>query len=588
VHLLRTKLLGLLTILSLTALAMQASSVQDFLHSTAEPGRRGGRLVIAQSAEPKTLNPVIAIDQPSRNVIRRTTADLIHINRYTQKSEPALAKSWTASADGKTFTLQLRRGLHFSDGAPFDADDVIFSFKVYLDEKVHSPQRDLLLISGQPIKVEKLDAYTVRFAFPAPYAAAERVFDEIPMLPRHLLEKDYEQGNIARVWNVNTTPDKIAGMGPFRFKQFAAGERIVLERNPYYWKVDSKGQQLPYLDELIFLAVPTQDAQVIRFEAGDTQIINTLSAENFAALFKDQQSHGFKLYDVGPGLEYNFLMFNLNDGLESKLPEIARKQRWFNNVLFRQAVSAAIDRETIVRLVYRGRGAPVITPVSPGNKLWIDTAIRIPQHSVSGSKELLRQAGFSWKPDGTLIDSGNQPVEFTILVSSSNTQRVQMATLVQDDLRQVGMKVSVVTMEYRAALDRILSSHDYETALIGWGSGDVDPTSEMNIFMSSGESHLWHLDEKKPATTWEAEIDQLMQKQMVTMKYVPRKKMFDRVQEILAQQLPIVCLASPHILTGARENIGNFRPAILDHYTLWNSDELFWRTGTESTNGRKR
>src|ERR1700690_4297860 len=127
------------------------------------PGRAGGKLVIALRSEPKTLNPVLAQDAPSRDVIRCLTADLIHINRGSQKTEPALAKSWTASRDGRQYTLRLRRGLRFSDGQPLDADDVVFSFQVYLDEKIDSPERDLLVVGGKPISVQKIDQYTVRF-----------------------------------------------------------------------------------------------------------------------------------------------------------------------------------------------------------------------------------------------------------------------------------------------------------------------------------------------------------------------------------------------------------------------------------------
>ena len=199
--------------------------------------------MIAQRSEPRTFNPVVAVDQNSYGVNARMMADLIHINRATQKTEPALAKSWTASKDGTQFTLKLRRGLRFSDGAPFDADDVLFSFKVYLDEQVHSSQRDLLIISGKPITLQKIDPYTVRFTFPAPYSAAERVFDGLAMLPRHLLEKEYQEGKINQAWTLNTPPEKMAGLGAFRLKQVVPGDRVVLERNPYYWKIDAKGQK---------------------------------------------------------------------------------------------------------------------------------------------------------------------------------------------------------------------------------------------------------------------------------------------------------------------------------------------------------
>jgi peptide/nickel transport system substrate-binding protein len=554
----------------------QTATQEDLFHTTSEAGIRGGKLVIAQRSEPRTLNPVVAIDQNALGINARLQADLIHINRATQKTEPALAKSWTVSKDGTVFTLKLRRGIRFSDGQPFDADDVLFSFQMYLDEKVHSSQRDLLIISGKSTKVEKLDAYTVRFTFPLPYSAAERAFDGLAILPRHLLEKDYQEGKIGQAWTLNTPPEKIAGLGAFRLRQVVPGDRVVLERNPYYWKVDNKGQRLPYLDELTFVVVPTQDAQVIRFQAGDSPIISGLSADNYAALEAEQKARHFKLYDAGPGLEYNFLMFNLNEDTDGRLPEVARKQKWFRDTRFRQAVSSAIDRAGIVRLIYRNRAAVLATHVSPGNKAWFDSSVPVPVRSLPRARELLKAAGFSWKPDNTLVDSSGQPVEFTILVSSSNTQRGQIATLIQDDLKAIGIAAHVVPLEARSANDRVLNSHDYDAIVMGLVSGDADPTPDMNILESNGQTHLWHMGEKKPATPWEAELDQLMQKQLVTLNYQERKKIYDRVQEVLAQQLPMVYLASPNILVGAQENLGNFHPAIIEQYTFWNAEELFW------------
>lgn len=556
----------------------QGSAQEDLLRTTSEAGNRGGKLVIAQRSEPRTFNPLMAVDQNSQGVIARMMADLVHINRATQKTEPAVAKAWAISKDGTQITVKLRRGLHFSDGAPFDADDVLFTCKVYLDEKVHSPQRDLLTIAGKPITVQKLDAYTVRFTFPAPYSSAERVFDSVAILSRHLLEKDYQEGKIAQAWTLNTPPEKIVGLGAFRLKQVVPGDRIVLERNPYYWKIDSKGQRLPYLDELTFVVVPTQDAQVIRFQAGESQIISGLSADDFTVLESQQKTRRFQLYDAGPSMEYNFLMFNLNEDTAGRFPEIVRKQKWFRDVRFRQAVSAAIDRQGILRLVYHNRGAALATHVNPGNKEWFNTAIPIPVRSLPKARELLKAAGFSWKPDGALVDAGGQPVEFTILVSSSNTQRVQIATLVQDDLKQVGITVHVVPMEGRSTNDRLLNSHDYEAIVTGIARGDADPTSDNNVLMSNGQTHVWNLGEKTPATPWEAEIDQLMQKQLATLNYQQRKKAYDRVQAILAEQLPMVYLVSPNILVGAQEDLGNFHPAIIEQYTFWNADELFWHT----------
>ncbi len=540
-------------------------------------GHPGGRVVLALRSEPKTLNPVLAEDAASQEVIRCVTADLIDINRKTQKTEAALAKSWTVSPDGKQYTLHLRRGIRFSDGRPLTADDVVFSFQLYLDEKIDSPQRDLLIVGGKPISVEKIDSDTVRFTLAQPYAAADRLFDGFAILPRHLLESAYTSGSFSQAWNISMPASQFAGLGPFQLKEYVPGERIVLDRNPYYWKQDRSGNRLPYLNEIVFLFVSSEDAQAIRFQAGDTDILDRFSADNFAVLAKQQTARHYHLDDLGPGLEYNFLFFNLNDLGPKVSPDIARKQVWFQDARFRQAVSAAIDREAIVRLVYNGRATPLWTQVTPGNKLWIDPNIPHPARSLAHARDLLKAAGFSWKSDGTLVDSKGGPVEFSIITSSSNAQRVKIATLIQNDLSQLGMNVHVVSLEFHAMVDRLLNTHDYEAAIMGLASGDADPNAEINVWMSNGDTHLWHPNESKPATPWEAEIDRLMQQQLVTLDYAKRKRLYDRVQQIIAEQLPVICLVSPNILVGASDRVVNFQPAILDPYTLWNIDELYVR-----------
>lgn len=549
-------------------------------------GRYGGHLTVGQRAEPKTLNPVIVTDTVSREVIGRLNADLIEINRATQQTEPALAKSWKTSPDGRIFTLQLRRGIRFSDGHAFDADDVIFSFVVYMDENIDSPQRDLLIIDGKPMTVAKTGPYTVQFTLPRPYAAAERIFDGLAMLPRHLLEKPYREGKFAQAWSLNAQPSEIAGLGPFRLKQYVPGQRIVVERNPYYWKVDRENHRLPYLDEMVFLFVGTENAQVLRFEAGETDIISRLSSENFNLLAHEGTRVSSQLADLGPSLEYNFVVFNQNDLNGKKLDAIARKQVWFRDLKFRQAVNAAIDRDGIVRLVYGTRGTPLWGNVGPGNKLWINQAISHPQRSLDTARQLLKSAGFSWNKNRQLVDSSGEIVDFTIVTSSSNAQRMKMATLLQDDLSHLGMQVHVVPLEFRALIDRVFQSFDYDAAIMGLGGGDADPNPEMNVWMSSGTSHLWNLGEKQPATDWEREIDQLMQRQMVELDYNQRKRMYDRVQQIISENLPFIFLATPNTLAGADGRVGNFHPAVLDPNTLWNADELYIRGGLESAGTR--
>jgi peptide/nickel transport system substrate-binding protein len=566
------------------ARAQRNSSQEELLVLPGEIGRPGGRLVLSLRGEPKTLNPLIAADARSREVIGVTQADLVHINRATQLTEPALAKSWKISPDGLTYTLVLRKGLKFSDGQPMDADDVLFSFRVYLDENTHAPQRDLLIVGDKPIAVRKIDAQTVVFQLAKPYGVGERLFDGLAILPRHLLEKPFQEGKLGQIGSLNAAANQWAGLGPFRLKEYVAGQRLVLERNPYYWKSDGKNNRLPYLDELVFLFVPNADAQVLKFQSGETDIISQLGAENFSVL--SRQQNGYTVVDAGPGLEYNFLFFNLNDLGEKASADLQRKQKWFREVKFRQAVSAAADREAIVRLVYQGRGTPLWGLVTPGNKRWNDPNLPHPSRSLDRARVLLKEAGFSWvtAPNGesTLQDSDRKPVEFSILTSSTNADRSKMAALLQDDLKQLGMRVQVVPMEFRSLLDRVTQTKEYDACIMGVASYDADPNSDINVWLSSGGTHLWNPSQSHPATPWEAEIDRLIEDQMSARTFDQRKKLYDRAQEILAEYQPLIFLASPDILAGAKNSVGNFHPAVLEPYVLWNVEQLYLKNGREN------
>jgi peptide/nickel transport system substrate-binding protein len=461
---------------------------------------------------------------------------------------------------------------------------VLFTFRVYQDEAVHATQRDLLIVGGKPIALRKVDARTVTFTLARPYGVGERMFDGLMILPRHLLEAAYKEGKLAQSGGLGTAASQWAGLGPFRLKEYVAGQRLVLERNPYYWKTDEQGNRLPYLDEIVFFFVSSADAQVLRFQSGETDMISRLGAENFAVL--SRQARDYTMADAGPGLEYNFLFFNLND-LGDKAPaEMARKQGWFRAEKFRQAISFAIDREAIVRLVYLGRGAALWGPVTPGNRRWANAAITYPGRSLDKSRHLLAEAGFRLvtgeNGEQELVDADGKAVEFSIITSSSNADRAKMAALIQDDLKQLGMRVQVVPLELRSLIDRVTQTKEYDACVLSIASFDADPNSDLNVWLSSGGMHLWNPSQQRPATEWEAEIDRLMEQQLAAANYAQRKKLYDRVQQILTERQPMIFLASPDVLVGAKKSIGNFHPAVLEPYVLWNIDQLYQRNGAEN------
>jgi peptide/nickel transport system substrate-binding protein len=554
-----------------------AWAAEDLLTLPGVSGRPGGRLVSGERNEPKTLNPIFATDVYSKNIIHKMMADLIRINRSTLKTEPSVAKSYTVSRDGLHYVLELRQGLKFSDGHPFDADDVVFTFQVYLDPVVKAPQRSLWIFGGKPVVVRKLGPHRVAFDMPQANAVGERIFDSVPMLPRHLLEKSYKDGKLKEAWNLRTPPGEIAGLGPFRLKEYLPGQRMVLERNPHYWKKDAAGNRLPYLAELTFAFAGAEDMQVMRFQAGESDTISRIAPKDSAVLQRDAARRGYTVHDGGPGFEYSFLFFNLNDSASPQAP--------WRKLGFRKAVAAAIDHAALVRLVYQGFAAPLASPVAAGNKLWVNGQLPRPVRSLEQAREFLKADGFKWGRDGSLEDAGGRKVNFSIIVGTTNPERVQAATLIQADLKSLGIRVDVVKLEQTSLVDRVLIKREYDAAIMALASGDADPNVDMPIWLSSGSQHMWNPEQKTAATAWEAEIDGLMRKQLVTRRYEERKRLFDRVQELAMQNMPLIPLVSPHVLVGAKKNLGNFRPGLLEPYTLWNVEELYWQS-SGSASGR--
>jgi peptide/nickel transport system substrate-binding protein len=284
-----------------------------------------------------------------------------------------------------------------------------------------------------------------------------------------------------------------------------------------------------------------------------------------------------QLIDLGPSLEYTFLVFNQNELTVKHDPALREKQGWFREPLFREAVSAAIDRDSIVRLAYSGLASPIWTHVTDGNKQWVNKAIPRPARSLDRARQLLRTAGFSWTSDGILVDRSNKEVAFSIVTSSSSSQRLQIATIIQDDLKQLGIKIAVVSLEFRSMLDRVFQTHDYEAAIMTLASGDTDPNAEMNVWTSKGSTRVWKLN-GAAETGWERELDELMRKQSTSTSPADRRQYYDKVQYIIAKDLPVICVVSPHVLVGAADRIQNLQPSILRPYLLTNADELYFRS----------
>lgn len=523
----------------------------------------GGRAVVVQRSEPRGFHPVYAVDEPSRAVIGLLHAPLLRIHSTTQETEPALAASWQVSPDGRTITVTLREGLRFSDGAPLTVDDVLFTFAVHQDPAVASPQREVLQVGGQPLAVSAAGARTIRFQMAEPYAAGERLLAGIAILPKHRMEAPFREGKFRTLWGLGAKPEELAGAGPFRLKSVEPGRRMVLERNPRYWKRDPAGKPLPYLDEMEFVFAAGEDAQIARLLAGEADLAAGFGGGSYRAIEANRERRGIRLTDAGPSLDYTFLLFNLN-------PE--NKRKWFAQTAFRQSVSAALDRDSIARLVYRGRASAIRGPVTPARQKWFAG----PAPPPGQPRDLLARAGYRWNPEGKLLDPTGAAVAFTLLVNAANPAYTQTGAIVEEDLKKLGIAVQVVPMEFRSLVDRVLNRKDFDAAIMALRPGDVDPAADVNAWASAGKTRLWNLS-GKATRPWEAEIDEKLRAVMATRDQARRRQLFHEVQRVLERESPMVCLVSPNLLVAARQGLENVRPGVIGDLVLWNADEWYWR-----------
>ena len=532
----------LLAFLSVAALAHAA---------TVDVPHKGGQLNLAMQAEPKTLDPLRAADESSGIVRYLTGGVLIRLNRQTQGLEPELALSWNTRDNGKRISFHLRPGLLFSDGSPFRATDVCFTFSRLMDPALDSPFADNFEISKGKTICQPEGDYGVSLLFPVPIAAVERLFDDIPM-----------QSSAARTM-------ESAVLGPFVLTSRQAGSFLILSRNPNYWKKDEHGVKLPYLDSIRFEIQRNRDLELLRFRKGEFQIVNNLEPELFDRV---QAEAPDTVRDLGVSLDSEQLWFNQ----VPTAPIPANKKAWFASREFRAAVSQTILRDDLVRVVYRGHGSPAAGPVSPANKQWWTSSLVASAANPAAALEHLQHEGFQMS-GGVLHDKTGQPVEFSIITNGGNKTRERMAAMIQQDMKALGIRVTVTPMDFPSLIERITMTFNYEACLLGQINTDVDPNGQSHVWNSSSESHQWNPNQKTPATDWEAEMDRLMAIQASTPDPIKRKLAFDQVQRIVAEELPFIYLAHRHNLIAASPALGNFKPVTLWPQTLWNADRIYLR-----------
>ena len=560
-----------------TEVARRMTSIPaDFVRVETQ-GRAGGVLRYALAGEPRTFNPLAAQDTRSKLVAYLTSGTLLEFNALTQTVTGGIAKEWELGEDGVTMTLKLRRDIRFSDGAELTADDIVFTFEQIHDRDSENAARETFLIEGEAIQVEPTDSHTLQFQFPRPHAAAEYLLTAFPVLPRHLFREAGK--NIEEYWGLETRPQQMAGLGPFVLDRHQPGQKTVFKRNPHYWKVDQSGVQLPYLEELEIHYIEDRNNQVLRFQAGQLDLIDyLLTPEDFLHLSK--QGKPLEVGSAGPSSR--LMIYWLNQSPVPAGPEgatIKVKRGWFGQLPFRQAVSTAISRRTISQNVFQGQARPAWGLVPSSIRQWFAADVQKYDYDLEHARALLRKGGFSWRQKGSrkiLLDSQGRQVEFEILTRSDGLFG-KIAAVIQNDLEAIGMQVGIRQEEFRTVISRY-GAGDYDSVLISLEI-PPEPSDHMNVLLSSGQMHMWNPNQKEPATEWERRVDELMLEQVRTLDSKKRERLYQEVQQILSQQVPFVPLVNRDLLMAWNTSLKNVRASSLFPFALWNVWELYLDDG---------
>jgi peptide/nickel transport system substrate-binding protein len=543
-------------------------------------GGRGGNLSYRLSAAPKTFNYVVGADEPTNLVAFFLLASrLVEFDHDRQDYAPALAESWRRSDDMRSVEITLRDGLKFSDGQPLTSEDVAFTLRALYDPKVNSPiYSHSMMIGDKPFEAKVADARRLTIVFPEPVLVPENYLSNLGVLPRHALEPELQKGAFDKAYGITADPKSVVVSGKFAVEASQPGERVVLRRNPNYWKKDSAGNQLPYLDTLTLEVIGDENNAVARLNQGALHVYDRLRPADFAALRGG--TAGALAYDLGPGLYSDVFWFNMNPGKRADGRPLVdpAKLAWFSDVRFRRAVSHAVDRESIARNVWLGLATPLHGFVTPGNRAWFAADLPRHEYDLEKARALLRDAGFQTRGTAEapeLYDAKNNRVAFTILAPAGTKTRVDSAAVVQEDLRRLGMQVAVAPVENAQVNERVNQTFDYEAVFFGTSVTEPDPSSYVDVLRSVSPQHFWNPKQTSPATDWERRVDELAEAQARETDHERRRQLFREIQLIMAEQLPIIPVASRHIPVAASPRVGNYRPSTLPPFSLWNAEELF-------------
>ena len=553
----------------------------DYLVSRTPAGKFGGTLVTSTIGEgPKTFNSWNSMDATSSQAADIMFDALVATDAYTGEVIPKLAKSIKILPDNKTYIVELRHGLKWSDGKEITADDVYFTWNtIIFDGFGNTSTRDAMYIGSQLPKIEKIDKYTVKFTTPKPFSPFLRQLS-VPIAPKHVLEPVTKQGKraFASFWSSNTNPSEFVTSGAFKLKEYVPAQRLVYVRNPNYYMIDEKAQKLPYLDKYIILIVGDLNNELLKFKAGELDTVG-LRGSN-VALFKEKEKFSdYKIYNLGPNTGTIYFAFNLNTRKNEKGNYYVNpvKQKWFNDLNFRKAVDYALDRENMVFNISAGVAQPLFTP-EPLSSIYLNEKIaKGHPRDIKKAKEYLEKSGFYLKK-GKLYDQNGNKVEFDLYTNAGNTERESIGVMVKQDLEELGMTVNFKPIEFNTLVSKLVNTNDFDAVIMGFTGSPLEPYGGKNVWYSNGTLHVFNQrkteNDNKIIYPWEKQINDLFDRASLELDFDKRKNLYAQYQQIVYDQKPLIYLYSPLIITAIRNKFGNINPTPLGG-VLHNLEEVY-------------
>jgi peptide/nickel transport system substrate-binding protein len=530
------------------------------------PGKRGGDVNFALDDSPRSFFYYGGIDSNTGTVVSQVFDGLIEYNLATMQVEPALAKSWRVSSDGKVWDFRLRQGVRWHDGVELTADDVIFTYtQIVTNPQARGTDAAEFMFDGVPTIFEKIDRYNVRFTLNKPNGAFLQKLRKY-IMPKHLLLKYSTEGGAAQAdinqaWLTDVEPSSVVGTGPFMLRSYIPGQKVGLIRNPNYWKTDARGGALPYLDKINFLIINGTAAQAAQFFSGALDI-STISGAQYpdfitrvaaGADFKVVRSTSF-LGSV-PNWSFNFDTAN---------PELASV---FSNLSFRKAMQLSLNRDRIIETVYNGQATLPGHGVSRNSIFYLNTTKYLGNFDLQTAGKQLDLLGLQdTNGDGIREFKSGKNLEFTLTFGSDSIVWSAISVILQNDLKKLGILVSLRGVPSSTLLT-VARGRDWESIMLAIGN-QPDPDLRKAIWQPGAALYYWH-QSTQPTTPnappnsskmqgWERQMYVVLEKASTETDVGQRRIHYGQWQVLMAKYLPVIMIAQSPSLAAVRGNIGNY------------------------------